>query len=115
MNVAWTQFVVLMAVALSCGLISKMAQLIWKRVRPSISVNLGARTLKSFNEIRTLFGEGSAIGGHLEYPREIRGSILREANLRFELEAAVDAVDDREFEKSIKVMKNNFAKSLHRL
>lgn len=105
MNSAWTQFVVLMAVALAGGLITKMAQMIWKSVRPSISVDLGARTLKTLNEIRTLFGEGSAIGGHLEYPWEIRGAILREDNLRFELEVAVAAVGDRKFEESVEVIK----------
>lgn len=106
MTSAWTEFVVLVAVALAGGLITKIAQMIWKRVRPSISVDLGARTLKTLNEIRTLFGEGSALGGHLEYPWNIRGEILREDNLRFELEAAVAAVGDGVFEHSVEVIKD---------
>lgn len=105
MTSGWPEFVVLLAVALAGGLITKIAQTVWKRVRPSISVDLGARTLNTLNEIRTLFGEGSAIGGHLEYPWTIRGEILREDNLRFELEAAVAAVADKKFEDSVEVIK----------
>ena len=110
MSAAWTQFVVLVAVALAGGSITKMAQIIWKIVRPSISVDLGARTLKTLNEIRTLFGTGSSIGGYLEYPWEIRRSILREDNLRFELEAAAAAVGDRKFEESVEVIKKQLRK-----
>ena len=105
MTSAWTEFVVLMAVALTGGLITKIVQTVWKWIHPSISVDLGARTLKILNELRTLFGEGSAIGGHLEYPWNIRGEVLREDNLRFELEAAVAAVGDGIFEDSVEVLK----------
>lgn len=105
MTSASPEFVALLAAALAGGLITKIAQSIWKRVHPSISVDLGTRTLKILNEIRTLFGEGSAIGGHLEYPWIIRGEILREDNLRFELEAAIVTVGDRKFEDSVEVIK----------
>lgn len=107
MNSTLSQVFILVSAAVAGGLLTKIAQVLWRKLHPSLTLDSASSTLKTLSTLQTLFGAGLASGGFLEYPWDIRGEIVREDILRSQLEAEAAAIRDKAFKVNADFIKKD--------